>query len=113
MLNGDPLPPGWTLRDRYAEVVGRWTGRRHPVTGELGVAVAFEDDSADVESVRLLVDGVERAAATRTDGTLADADGHARATLEAWVPRWWGCELALEWTRPDGRVLGVSADLHP
>ncbi len=85
IMNDDPIPPGWSV-DMGALIEGMYTGIHDGDSHEKLVTVTLEDESPDLESAELRLDGELVSRATRDDGSIVDEAGMAIATLPLWLP---------------------------
>ena len=85
IMNDDPIPPGWSV-DMGALIEGVYTGIHDGGSHEKLVTVTLEDETPDLESAELRLDGELVSRATRDDGSIVDEAGMAIATLPLWLP---------------------------
>ena len=99
--DGTPLPPGWAVIESHGNFTAKLSGYI-AASGEHQLIVTLFDESNDLESAYLSVDGTVVFQASRSNGSIVVMGGSAIATLSAWILPAAGQTVRLEWEGFDG-----------
>jgi hypothetical protein len=113
VANGVPPNPAfYTQENTHGTIDATLTGLTN-LSGQKRCIVTIVDDTADLNSANLYVDGVLKSTATVANGRITDVGGgQSEALLPFWLPAHFPYEIKLHWNSTDPETFNERTQTY-